>query len=212
LMSSAVMATKPQPPKDPSFNVDTNTYSGAISGSKAGAVSGSSSQGGAGGAGGAGGSSSMTGNLDAAASASNAGVDNSTRTSNKTNMLALSLEFPQASDCFVGMQGGGGGNGGAGFLGFHLLNKDCWAAKMSNAHRSIKIRARYECGSKWARNALAYDSPRGERHAACEQMITDELEALMQQDIAAQEALLNSALYQEGISRCEGKLQECTSK
>jgi hypothetical protein len=80
---------------------------------------------------------------------------------------ALSLMFPSASGCFSGVQGGGADNDSGGFLGFHVLNKSCWADKLASQEQDIEINARLKCSDKKYRNALAYDLPRKDRQSAC---------------------------------------------
>jgi hypothetical protein len=80
---------------------------------------------------------------------------------------ALSLMFPNASGCFSGVQGGGKEDNSSGFLGFHILNKSCWADKLASQEQDIEINARLKCSDRKYRNALAYDVPRKDRQATC---------------------------------------------
>jgi hypothetical protein len=81
--------------------------------------------------------------------------------------------FPNAMDCFTGVQGGAADEGTSGFLGLHLLNKSCWLQKQASVEQDIEINARLRCGDKHYRNALAYNAPRRERQAICIQMKVD---------------------------------------
>ena len=84
---------------------------------------------------------------------------------NTAQFYALSLTFPNASDCFTGIQGGASDSdvsgGTSGFLGIHWLNRSCWMDKLADEERDIVLNARLKCHDKHYRNAVAYDAPKG---------------------------------------------------
>jgi hypothetical protein len=105
-------------------------------------------------------------------SASSSAASNGDQVSmNSSQFYALSLMFPNATDCFTGIQGGAqdssANNGTSGFLGLHLLNKSCWLQRQASAEQDIELNARLRCGDKHYRNAIAYDTPKKQRQAVC---------------------------------------------
>lgn len=93
--------------------------------------------------------------------------------SSKNNFFALSTGFPQANECFGGLQIGGGGGDGGGLLGVHKLNKDCYYADSAGAEKSAEARALLKCASKLFRNAIAYQQPNREKQRYCVRYMTD---------------------------------------
>lgn len=98
---------------------------------------------------------------EAAANASNEGnqleVDASdqSRVDHRTNVYALSLEFPNLAGCIGGGQGGiGTERGNSGFLGLNLTNVACWMQQLAESEEDLDIRARLKCGDKHYRRAI----------------------------------------------------------
>jgi len=92
------------------------------------------------------------------ATASNEGIETNTTNVTDSEFYALSLTFPNAVDCFSGVQGGDK----ATFLGFHILNNDCWAKATAMAERDAEVRALLKCGGPQFRKSIAYQV-RGKR-------------------------------------------------
>ena len=105
---------------------------------------------------------------------------NNYSSSHESNWFAFSTTFPQASGCFGGAQGGGAGGSGGGFLGFHLLNHDCWTSALAESEANVEIRALLKCGGKKFRNSIAFDQPRSERQRYC----VDKMTAVYQAEVA----------------------------
>jgi len=173
----------------------------------AGGAGGAGGHGGSGGAGGAGGLGGEAGDSSAASNASSqagaeagstasvnsgtvSGGDTKVSTNNKTEVFSFSTGFPQASECFVGLQGGGSGGGGGGFLGIHRLNKDCWATRMAEAEQVLIDKARLFCASKFNRKAIAYDVSGDDQRQIC----IDRKYAGYQGVLAAQESAASAYL------------------
>lgn len=155
--------------------------------------------------------------LTANPEANNEGVDIETTSTNNSRFYALSLQFPQASGCFKGVQAGGADDEeGMGFFGIHLLNTNCFLMQQAATERSIEINARLKCGSKKYRNAVAFDRPRDERQRACVNMLVQSGQALMQQETQALLSMLedqtvaintHTSIENEGTRRV---IEECT--
>jgi len=104
---------------------------------------------------------------------SNATVDGSGGNSNVSyEYFAFSTQFPQAAGCFGGAQGGASGSGSGGFLGFHILNKDCWLDALAEAETNVDMRARLKCGASKFRDAIAFDQPRKGKQKYCIDYVT----------------------------------------
>ncbi len=145
---------------------------------------------------------------------------------NSSQFYALSLMFPNASDCFTGAQGGaqdsGANSGTSAFLGFHILNTSCWLDKLAGEEQDINLNARLKCGDKKYRNAIAYDVPKKERQSTCISMKvasgmalmnqhTDQLQRALDQANANKATLIDlraidNAECDEKIERCEARL------
>ena len=76
---------------------------------------------------------------------------------NHHTYLALSLRFPQAAGCFSGFQGGDQNGNSSKFLGFHILNNDCWMNVLAQQEGDIELNARLKCGSRKYRNAVSFE-------------------------------------------------------
>lgn len=97
--------------------------------------------------------------------------------SDDSNFFAFATQFPQAADCFGGAQAGAGGHEGGGIFGLHLLNNDCWAAKMASAQKDAEVKALLNCGGPQFRKSIAYNKPRRERQAYCVSYMTEKYRA-----------------------------------
>lgn len=154
------------------------------------------------------GSTAHTGNLSTTTDASNGvSVSESNSYKNETNLYSLALQFPNASDCFVGIQGGANDSGSFGaFLGFHRLDSNCWMTKLAQAERDADVRARLKCGSKKFRNAISYEQPRGDRHGYCVKFMVSKHQAEILDERARLETLLHTEAAQcdERVHRAEG--------
>lgn len=147
---------------------------------------------------------------------------------NSSQFYALSLMFPGASDCFTGVQGGvrdvDANQGSSGFLGLHLLNTSCWMDKLASQESDIEINARLKCGDKKYRNAVAYDTPKRERQAACIAMKVASGKDQMQSYKNTMQSLLDKAnedkqtlldlrdhdrqVCKESVERCQERLNK----
>ena len=153
--------------------------------------------------------------VDVGVSASAAGGSNGDQVSlNSSQFYALSLMFPNAIDCFTGVQGGAADEGTSGFLGLHLLNKSCWLQKQASVEQDIEINARLKCADKHYRNALAYNAPKRDRQTLCIQM---KMESAKRQMKLFNEQLRMAELrecedrtegYEKSLARCEQTLKQ----
>lgn len=146
---------------------------------------------------------------------------NSITAMNNHQFLSLSLMFPQAAGCFKGFQGGGAegrGSNSMAFLGFHILDHNCWMDKLANQERDIEIMARLKCGSKKYRNAVSFDVVKKDRQYDCVARVIRSNQALIEHEKMEIERLIKDQTFQltnviDGRSkRLEKKVAQCKPK
>lgn len=132
---------------------------------------------------------------------------------NSSQFYALSLMFPNAIDCFSGIQGGAQdsdvNSGTSGFLGLHMLNKSCWLQKQASAERDIEINARLRCGDRHYRNAVAYDAPRRDRRERCIQMKVDSAQAEMRE---YRNMVIEQEKVQQKLAECHARIDDANER
>jgi len=209
-ISAAATVKKPStpPPEPPPMAVsESDAIATAKSGAKADAAAGAYSDATGGQAEATGGTSNAsTGPVSATAGGGDS-TGASSQTSYDSSFFALSRSQPGASGCWGGVDGGGASGGGGGFLGIHLLNKDCWASHIAELERSLMLRARLNCGSRTYRKAVAFEFPKRDQQRECNRIVMAEYQAQIDHDNSQGQ---NVPLLQD-IDRLEKTLLETST-
>lgn len=191
---------KPKPAPVPTSTSSADATAGAVAGAAAGALSGSDSSAAVGDVSAVGGDS-----LANAGGGGGGGGGGGATLVDNGRFFALARSQPGASGCWGGVDAGGADGGGGGFLGIHLLNKDCWTSYLAEMERSVEIKARLNCGSKVYRNAIAYDvKGRKARQAACIRFVKAEYQRQIDHDNDLAQQLIRE---QERVSKLQDNIE-----